>query len=387
MSEIKELYEKISYLKEYLIKLGPTRRKGKLGLEKYLQAKILYIKYETYVENYSYKVEKAEISLEDSILVQKYITKIEQDYSKILQMTEESQDSADSKMGTKPNFDLKTAVSLLPVMDDSEKVTLQLIDAIELYETMITDTDKQILINFVLKTRLSHSAKLRLASTYTTVKTMVDEMKKHLLTRKSDTTLQKRMQMARQGGKSIEQFGRELEDLFVNLTISQANGSSEAYAVLKPLNEKQAIHNFASGLRNDRLCTVISARNYASLKDAIQGAKDEEINMTPSSSEQIFTARGRRPYRFQYPKTRGTGYPHPHRNVSVTNTHHQTFYRGRGGSRGNFRGGCKGTRDQTRHQSYTFNRSRKQHHVNVANESSNKNEANVTSTSQQFFRD
>lgn len=393
MSEIKEFYKEINYIKDYLIKLGPARRKEKLGEEKFIQAKLIYENYETYVENYSYKVEKAEISLEDSTLIQKYITKIQSDYSKIIQLLEESKQPTNPKMGSRTKFDLKTAVSLLPVMDDSERVTLQLIDAIELYETMVVDADIQTLINFVLKTRLSHSAKLRLSSRYTTVANMVDEMKKHLLTRKSDTTLQKRMQMARQGGKTIEQFGRELESLFVNLTISQANGNSEAYGILKPLNEKQAISNFVNGLRNDRLSTVVSARNYASLGEAIQGAKDEEFNMTPSSSEQMFTARGRRPNntRFQYKKKIG-GFTHPQGIASVTNNNYRkTYFRGRGSYRGNFRDGFRGSYGQNR-QSYTsdntkYNRSQKQHHVNVAKESGDMHDKQATSSCQQFFRD
>ena len=40
-------------------------------------------------------------------------------------------------------FDLRTAASLLAVMIDSEVVTRQLIDSIELYGTMLDDTNKK----------------------------------------------------------------------------------------------------------------------------------------------------------------------------------------------------------------------------------------------------
>lgn len=56
-------------------------------------------------------------------------------------------------------FDLRTASSLLPLMDGTEDTTKQLIDAIELYSEMLTDDGKKLLINYVLKARLSQSAK------------------------------------------------------------------------------------------------------------------------------------------------------------------------------------------------------------------------------------
>ncbi|KAJ3659967.1 hypothetical protein Zmor_011628 [Zophobas morio] len=123
-------------------------------------------------------------------------------------------------------FDLKTAVSLLPVMNDDEAVTMQLIDAIELYDTMLESTGKPSLINFVLKTRLSVGAKLRLKSNYDSVALLISDMKTHLITRKSDTALQTKLMRATQGNKSVSDFGKEIEEIFVNLTISQANGEN-----------------------------------------------------------------------------------------------------------------------------------------------------------------
>ena len=73
-------------------------------------------------------------------------------------------------------FDLKTATSLLPVMTNSELVTGQLIDAIELYGTMLDEAGKKLLINYVLKTRLSPSAKLRLNQNYTDIGALVKDI-------------------------------------------------------------------------------------------------------------------------------------------------------------------------------------------------------------------
>uniref|UniRef100_A0A2A4J5X7 Uncharacterized protein n=2 Tax=Heliothis virescens TaxID=7102 RepID=A0A2A4J5X7_HELVI len=85
---------------------------------------------------------------------------------------------------------------------------------------------------------------------------------------------------------SIDEYGSELEQLFTDLTISQADGDSTKFVVLKPLNEKMAIKKFSDGLKNSRLSTIVAARNYDSLKDAIQGAKDEEVS-TPSTSAKL----------------------------------------------------------------------------------------------------
>lgn len=120
-------------------------------------------------------------------------------------------------------FDLKTASSLLPVMNDSETVTSQLIDAVELYSSMLDEVSQGFLINYILKTRLSPSAKLRLNLTYTTVDNLIADMKLHLLTKKSAASLSIQLHKTKQNDKSIEAYGKQIEELMVNLTISQAN--------------------------------------------------------------------------------------------------------------------------------------------------------------------
>lgn len=182
------------------------------------------------------------------------------------------------------SFSLKTAVALLPVMNDTENVTKQLISAIELYSSMLNDKSKPILINFILKTRLSENAKLRLNQNYPTVQLLVDDMKKYLISKKSFTALQEQLMRCKQNQRDIEDYGKEIENLFVNLTISQADSDTKKYDVLKPLNEKMAIKRFATGLQNKHISTIISARNYDSLKDAIRDAADEHTSMCPRDS-------------------------------------------------------------------------------------------------------
>lgn len=87
---------------------------------------------------------------------------------------------------------------------------------------------------------------------------------------------------------SIDEFAKEITEMFVELTIAQSDGNDELFKVLKPLNVKQAIKCFSDGLRNRRLSTIISARNYNYLKYAVQAAIDEDVN-SPSTSTDILT--------------------------------------------------------------------------------------------------
>lgn len=80
----------------------------------------------------------------------------------------------------------------------------------------------------------------------------------------------------KQKGKSVEGFEKAIEELFVDLTIAQADGNSANYQVFKNVNEKQAIRSFADGLRDHEMGTLVKARNFVSLKDAIRSAMDEE---------------------------------------------------------------------------------------------------------------
>lgn len=375
MTNIVDLYEELSKLRDDSRKLGPKRRQDKIGQKKLLQTQQIYAKYEQLIEEVSDKLDKSEISLEDSKLVTSYCIKIEKIYSSIKGYFAEN-----ATMSSQDNFEIKTAVSLLPVMDGSEDVTNQLIDAIELYETMIKQDDVKILINFVLKTRLTQSAKLRLVGPYTTVKDLVDDMKSHLLTKKSATALQTRLMAARQGNRSIDKFGQELEDLFVRLTVTQAGTSTEAYKVLRPLNEKTAIQKFAEGLRNEKLSTVITARGFDTLKDAIQSAKDAEVSMTSSAptnpgqllymrnrghgSRKSFRGNGRREFPYQ-----------PKRQYSSTSA---ISARGvnQGRSRGTFR---------TKYPNYT--RTRRQYNKNRTRQQINAvtGEQEETDNQRQFF--
>ncbi|XP_061728688.1 uncharacterized protein LOC133533679 [Cydia pomonella] len=65
---------------------------------------------------------------------------------------------------------------------------------------------------------------------------------------------------------------------------SASRRKPEARDVLRPINESLAIKKFTDGLRNRRLSTILAAREYTELKEAVRAAQDEEL-ARPSPSQ------------------------------------------------------------------------------------------------------
>lgn len=262
-------------------------------------------------------------------------------------------------------FDIKTAANLLPVLDGKEETTQALLDAIEMYEEMIDAAGKKLLVTFVLKTRLDASSKLKLKSTYSTISALKSDIKEILLTKRSPTALSAKLNSARQNNKTIEVFGKEIEELFVQLTISQADGNSEAYEILRPTNEKLAIASFANGLKNNELRTIIKARNYKTLNETIRGALDEDKG---SNSEQNV---------FSFRNGFGKGKEkHKNKNQAYRNNNNSNNNRGRFRGRGNFRGNYRGQNNNRQPQAHNNNQYRNNYSNNRNNNNSNFNRSN-----------
>lgn len=337
--KLKEISDQLKKIRTYLIKIGPDRRqKGKVCREKFNEAKQNFGKLKPIIVTVNEQVKVSQYSRKEIAELNEFKSNIE---SIFLAITELTKVEINSKiMGS---FDIRTATSLLPVMDDTENNTKQLIDAIDMYNSMLDDEDKAILITFVLKTRLSTSAKIRLNVTYNSVNDLLKDMRENLLPKKSDTAVQTKLLRSRQGDRTVENFGKELEQLFVDLTITQADGNQQAYNILKKINEKTAIKQFADGLKNPKLSTIVSARKYTSLKDAIQGALDESVNRNNNDGIISYCNRGHQ--RFQ---NRG--------NFSNRNFNHQNNRGGRAFHRNFYPNNNNNNRyhNAGRHQNYDY---------------------------------
>lgn len=288
MADVLEtLVTDLKEVRTYLIKIGEKRRKGNISVIKLGEANSLYSQFVSVVDHLKGEIESSKLSSTSANVINKNCAEFLNLYSEIVQLCSVAKCSEQLSIMEKDTmFDLKIALSLLPVMNDDDGITKQLIENIGYYESTLSKPQcKQNLITFVLKSRLSESAKLKLNSSYDTVEDLIKDMRKLLLPQKSFTAIQARLQRVAQDNKSIADFGKDISELFVDLTISQADGNSNAYNVLKPLNEKYAIKRFADGLRNSKLSTIIAARNYSSLKDAIQAAQDEEVSTAVRPSE------------------------------------------------------------------------------------------------------
>lgn len=389
--KIVDIFNSLREIKTYVKKLNYERRKGEAAQLKYKEAKNIYAQLSGEIDEVKVLIEKRELSEADILTIRSTIEEIKKVYREISEIEKQS---TLVKAPTMSSFDIKVAANLLPVMNDSEDVTLKLIEATEFYESMLDDASKPTLVKFILKTRLSNSAKLRLKSNYNSVGALIGDIKKHLLTRQSDTALQAKLFSTKQGDKCIAEFGKELEEIFVNLTISQANGDAGAFEVLRPINEKAAIKRFASGLRNQKLSTIISSRNFEGLKDAIRSAQDEEISFQNDNHifnishrdrgnfrpTRTFNNRARNSGRWSrnnYPNNRGFYNTHFQQNNNSRGNYNQQrqrflrSHRGRSFTRGNMRGsrvrgqqmhfaedreisGCENSNSQNRQQELEF---------------------------------
>lgn len=295
------IYEDLVEIRKYLVKKGQARFTGSITINKLKQSQNLLREAQLLYSTLSHDLKPE--------LVTQVSTTFDNIKSVFLQISQLCTSPISEIKIVKMEFDIRTACNLIPLMDGREDTTKRLIDAVEMYADMIDDTGKKLLIKFVIKGRLSENAKLRLSNNYNTVPNLIQDLRKHLLTTKSFTAIQSRLQNMNQGFRSIEEYGSEIEQLFTDLTISQAEGDSSKFAVLKPLNEKMAIKQFSDGLKNSRLSTIVTARNYTHLKDAIQGAKDEDVS-APSTSFKPdvmqYSRRGRGKFT-PFPGPRGQG--------------------------------------------------------------------------------
>lgn len=393
---LQSYFDDLGKIRKYLIKIGPARRLNpSTCAKKFCEAENLIKNFQKDLDaiNLNIKHYKPDEVLLISTLCDN-IRSIFENIDKLCVSRNYSEDSSESENYSSlsdsessdifkmEKFDLKTAVSLLPVMNDKEDITKQLISAIEMYESMLEESSKKMLISFVLKTRLSEGAKLRLSQTYNTIKELVDDMKKHLLVKKSFTAIQQQLLRTTQNQRSIEAFGKEIENLFVELTISQSDGDSNKYEILKPLNEKLAIKTFSNGLRNGHISTIISARNYSSLREAIRGAKDEEMSTTSTEGTLMGFSRGKNRYFTNQQRGRGRcfnnrGFQANHRGQNSTYRGFNGHTRGSTSSTSSYRGlNNRGGRSQNTNR---FNNSRRNNNVNYMTSHDNSTSSATTS--------
>ncbi|KAG6439280.1 hypothetical protein O3G_MSEX000640 [Manduca sexta] len=96
------------------------------------------------------------------------------------------------------NFDFETALDLLPVMTREDTTTIELITNIDFYNSLLNEKSKPILINFVLKTRLTTVAKFYLKENYSYVQDLLSDMVHYLLPKKIQIELENSLNFNKQ---------------------------------------------------------------------------------------------------------------------------------------------------------------------------------------------
>lgn len=278
MNRIKEIVEELTKILENLLKDNADRKKNvELSLRKLRIVKAFQ------KENNELLASTLKTGVTGGDDIDELKNRFTDKYSKIIEILT-NRISFCNPITMSENFNLRTACSLLPKMDGTEESLKQLIDTIELYSEMVLETDQQQIIKFVLKTRLLDSAKIRLKEIYKSCQDLIKDMKERLLTIQSSIAINANLQRARQGSLSIAQFGKNIEDLLVKLTLSQSQENKISFETLRPLNEKIALNIFANGLTDINISTIVKARNFNELKDAIRCAEDQEA----SGAEKVF---------------------------------------------------------------------------------------------------
>lgn len=322
LEDFKALYEDIKVFKTNISKDNQERRKNlELTQKKLIELKQFVTASNSLRTQASLDISNLHLINEIKIYV-KQIESLINETNSILKERLELHSNMES-------FSLKTAGSLLPSMDGNEDTTKKLVDSILFYESLLKNDDKKHLVNYVLKTRLSENAKIRLNKEYDSINELVKDIQDNFISKKSATTLFNQLHQVRQHDKSISQFGNEIDQLLSDLTLAQAGNDQALLKTLRPVNEKIAINSFCNGVKNHEVRTILKARNVGSLKDAITVALDEERNKPSSSNVFYFHKKHgqvNRGFTNNYNRTRGRTFSSSSRN-----------YRGNNYSRNNFR--------------------------------------------------
>lgn len=377
VGSFRKIYEKVRDFNRNLTKDNQQRRVDlKTNNSKLLELDGIEIEFNSLREEFNNAKDKTELTQ-----VKDYVESIKQIIAEIRKTLDDRRRHIAEILENKVNimgekFDLKTASSLLPILNNTEDSVKQLIDAIELYDSLLDNEGKILLTKFVLKTKLTQNAKLRLETSYVNNNDLIKDMKNNLLAKHSPTALSVELHNARQNEKSVDEFGRTIEELLVNLTIAQSDGNNDVLKILRGTNEKIAINSFANGLRNNDLRTVIKARNYSKLSDAISGAKDEEVAKRTPSSSQVFHMRGKN----KYFRGRYTGTGNKQNSNYRQNSCQRSQY-----VNSNYRRNTQGsrfTRGSTRGHNYNKNFTQRNYYA----ENLVDNNSGPSDTNQKFFR-
>lgn len=150
--ELNVIFQELKSIRTYLIKIGPGRRSGNILEVKRTEANKVLIKYNDYITFCKNKISLKEINNTEITLINKICEEFNNLNEEILNLCCVKEEDPSSKLGdnmANEKFDLKIALSILPVMTNDIESTKNLIEGIEYYSSILNETDCQKKINTI----------------------------------------------------------------------------------------------------------------------------------------------------------------------------------------------------------------------------------------------
>lgn len=117
---LEKIYEELKEVRTYLIKIGPNRRVGNILTVKLNEAIVIYSEYSSWLEIFTENLRKGKIKSEDVPFYENYRKNFELLYKDILNLCQHKNIDTKSQYSNMDTFELKTSLTLLPVMSDDE---------------------------------------------------------------------------------------------------------------------------------------------------------------------------------------------------------------------------------------------------------------------------
>lgn len=243
----------------------------------------------------------------------------------------ESNNSPNHESETDPNprakmstFNLQHAIKLIPEYDGNPATLHRFLQVAKIQYARATEEDDKLEFLDLIKSKLSGRA-YNVILRYNEYQSW-DELKmaleKHFSKERSIQIVQTELFNIRQSyGESVAHFSERIEKLLEELDIASSKGQTiEGGKAIRLLNEKTAINNFKSGLRNP-LKLILKATQHESLRAAIDMALEEERLLEADNKREGSGFRS-------FPVRKNTGQEtkqnksNPNKNSTLTNNNH-----------------------------------------------------------------
>lgn len=294
MSELLNLKENIDCVEKILINLKKNPNRA-YSAEFVLNKKTLVFNLRTSFNDSLLKLARLDI---DENLIEPYKAKFKKLYAEVDSILDSrSQDileksfivDSDSEEDFKMSgFDISTVMRVVPEFAGDVKQLTNFLNIVEyLSDSIKENQDKENLIKFVLKTKLSDIVRHRLNShpEPSDIKQFKAVFSQVFKSKKTPLNIQSELSRTVQGNLSISDFASKIENLVAELNSLQLVSADEhSRSTIIKLNDEVGLNAFKMGI-NDNIRSVIFAARPANLSDAISLAFEVDI---PNSSNSIF---------------------------------------------------------------------------------------------------